>query len=264
MIKSVSVIGCGWLGLPLAESLVNQGYKVLGSTTSSDKLPLLQEKGIEPFLLKLDPMPVGQGFNRLFESQLLIVNIPPRRKHQTPEFYEEQLKYLKYQIQQSQVEKVIFVSSTSFYPNTHLEVDVTEPSDISNGSSHAVVQAEKQISQLEQATVILRCGGLMGKDRIPGKWFAGKSISGKDTPVNYIHQEDVIRIIEELIEDWPSSSLSIKNAVSDHHPTRGEVYQKMADKYGFEPPKWVVPDRIDSKIVKSSFTALDPRNPLDY
>ena len=47
--KSVSIIGCGWLGLPLAEFLVQQGFHVRGSTTRAEKLKPLEEKGIEAF-----------------------------------------------------------------------------------------------------------------------------------------------------------------------------------------------------------------------
>ena len=33
----ISIIGLGWLGLPLADHLIEQGYQVLGSTTSKEK-----------------------------------------------------------------------------------------------------------------------------------------------------------------------------------------------------------------------------------
>ncbi|MEZ7854793.1 MAG: SDR family NAD(P)-dependent oxidoreductase, partial [Cyclobacteriaceae bacterium] len=30
----ISILGCGWLGLPLARQLVQQGHQIKGSTTS--------------------------------------------------------------------------------------------------------------------------------------------------------------------------------------------------------------------------------------
>ena len=42
--KRVSVLGCGWLGKPLAISLLDEGYSVKGSTTSEDKLELLEDE----------------------------------------------------------------------------------------------------------------------------------------------------------------------------------------------------------------------------
>ena len=38
----ISIMGCGWLGLPLAAQLVKAGYNVKGSTTTPEKLEVLQ------------------------------------------------------------------------------------------------------------------------------------------------------------------------------------------------------------------------------
>ena len=212
----IGIVGCGWLGLPLAESLVKAGHEVVGSTTREEKLETLSLKGIEPILFHLNPMPEGLNFNRLFQVDLLIINIPPGRKKNTPEFYEEQIKYLKYQLLSSDVKKVIFISSTSYYPNSNKKVTVNTPFDFRNGSTKAVVKGEQQISQIDQSLMILRCGGLMGKDRIPGKWFAGKPTKGADTPVNYIHLEDIIKVVKSSIETWPEDlKRQTLNLVSD-------------------------------------------------
>lgn len=48
---SVSVLGCGWLGLPLAKALCVEGYRVKGSTTDLQKIPVLQKAGIFSFSL---------------------------------------------------------------------------------------------------------------------------------------------------------------------------------------------------------------------
>lgn len=261
----IGVVGCGWLGLPLAESLVKAGHEVIGSTTREEKLQHLSSAGIDPILFQLNPKPEGLNFNRLFQVDLLIINIPPGRKKNTPEFYEEQIKYLKNQLLSSEVKKVIFISSTSYYPNSNSEVTVNTSFDLSNGSSKAVVKGEQQISEIKQALTILRCGGLMGNDRIPGKWFAGKPTKGANTPVNYIHLEDIIRVVESLIENSSDSTRNqILNLVADDHPTRREVHEKMAEKYGFDAPVWEKPSTIPSKVVESSFKDFGLKSPLDY
>ncbi len=261
----IGVVGCGWLGLPLAEALVAAGHEVSGSTTSEDKLQIITQKGIEAILFQLNPMPQGINFNRLFQVDLLIINIPPGRKKNKPEFYEEQIKYLKYQLQSSPVKKVVFISSTSYYPNTNGPVTVNTPFDLNQGSSEAVVKGEQQISQIEQALIILRCGGLMGNDRIPGKWFEGKPTKGANTPVNYIHLDDIISTISGLIAYWPAEHQHrALNLVSDHHPTRREVHEKMSKKYGFTPPIWEEPSIIPSKLVESDFSNMSLKSPLEF
>ena len=259
----ISVIGCGWLGLPLAESLVQASHEVIGSTTSKDKLALLEQKGIKPVLFQLNPMPSGEAFNQLFTSELVIINIPPGRKSNPPHFYEEQIKYLKYQLEGSDVKKVIFISSTSYYPNLNSEVTSKTSFDLNNGSSEAIVKGEKQIEQVSQLLITLRCGGLMGGERIPGKWFSGKETTGADTPVNYIHRDDIIRVISTLIENWPQGN-RVYNLVSDDHPSRKQVHETMARKYGFEPPLWIEPFQVASKVVASDFKELNLRSPLDF
>lgn len=261
----ISIIGCGWLGLPLGEYLSKKGHDVIGSSTSEQKLPQLEEAGITPVLFRLNPMPGGKHFNSLFQTDLLFVNIPPGRKRNPPEFYEEQVKYITYLANQHKVPRVIFISSTSYYPSTNGLVDISTPYDFEKGSGKAVVQGEKQISKVSGELIILRCGGLMGGNRIPGRWFAGKPTKGARTPVNYIHREDIIRLTEQLISQdrWDQG---IMNVVNPDHPTRKEVHETMAQKYGFEPPVWQSPDMIPHKVVKSSLEDFDFSypSPLDF
>ena len=52
--KHISLLGCGWLGLPLAKALLTNDFYVKGSTTSEEKLSTLKSFGIDPFLIALD------------------------------------------------------------------------------------------------------------------------------------------------------------------------------------------------------------------
>ena len=49
--KTVSILGCGWLGLPLAKLLIAKGFNVKGSTTSEHKLHTLAQYGIASILV---------------------------------------------------------------------------------------------------------------------------------------------------------------------------------------------------------------------
>ena len=52
----ISILGCGWLGLPLGKYLLQKGHLIKGSTTDKDKMETLKASGIQPFLLVLGPM----------------------------------------------------------------------------------------------------------------------------------------------------------------------------------------------------------------
>ena len=56
--KQISILGCGWLGFPLAKSLLQKGYMVSGSTTSVEKISVLENAGITPFLIELSDVTI--------------------------------------------------------------------------------------------------------------------------------------------------------------------------------------------------------------
>ena len=56
--KQISILGCGWLGLPLAKSLLEKGFSINGSTTSFEKISILDKAGITPFIVSLSAVEV--------------------------------------------------------------------------------------------------------------------------------------------------------------------------------------------------------------
>ena len=45
--KQISILGCGWLGFPLAQALLKAGFSTKGSTTSIDKKEMLEKAGFK-------------------------------------------------------------------------------------------------------------------------------------------------------------------------------------------------------------------------
>ncbi|MDN6633679.1 MAG: NAD(P)-binding domain-containing protein, partial [Enterobacterales bacterium] len=45
--KKISIVGLGWVGMPLALSLLGRGYQVVGSKTTSDGVEAARMSGIE-------------------------------------------------------------------------------------------------------------------------------------------------------------------------------------------------------------------------
>lgn len=85
------------------------------------------------------------------------------------DFHPQQIQFLTEAVRQSPVKHVIYVSSTSVYPEvsrTVVEADVMSPEQ---AAAPALLRAEGFVQKLEpdRAVTILRCGGLMGYDRIP-------------------------------------------------------------------------------------------------
>lgn len=247
----ISILGCGWLGLPLGEAWVRQGHKVKGSTTRVEKLRELRQVGIEPLWLQLTPEPKGIGWDYLLDCDILIINIPPRLERAGVEFHPAQMRYLLELLKNSAVKQVVYVSSTSVYPELNREVkeeDVTHPSQ---SASPALVEVEQLIQNLPQSWLILRCGGLMGYERIPAKYVSGKKdLTTGDVPVNYIHRDDVVGVINSFIQDQVGWNETY-NVVAPLHPTRREVYLASCAPFGYEPPTFKSTSDSPFKIIVS-------------
>jgi nucleoside-diphosphate-sugar epimerase len=276
----ISILGCGWLGLPLGKYLVEKGHSVKGSTTSESKLPLLSAVGIEPFLLKFSPQievpslplsvsPQTSEFQARLETflnaEILILCIPPRAGKYGEDFHVQQIESLIEYFASSTIKSIIYTSSTSVYPDLNREVN--ENDEIIE--NHALIKVENLLKKLPQNVTILRCGGLMGGERIPAKYFAGKTINTGKIPVNYVHQEDVIHIITMILEQgfWNETF----NAVSPIHPIREEIYLKNCEELGFEKPIFEepleeIPFKIISpqKLIRQTVYKFIYDNPLNF
>ncbi|WP_161887600.1 SDR family oxidoreductase [Pontibacter russatus] len=249
----ISIMGCGWLGLPLAAQLVRAGYDVKGSTTTPEKLEVLQAEGVAPFLLNLQEENVDMGRLRDFlQAQVLVLNIPPHLRSDGGESYLQQLRLLAKALAASPVNRVLFVSSTSVYPD--LNRVVTEEDIIfaeEQQPEHMLLQAERLFQSAEGwMTTILRFGGLVGGNRKPGRFLAGKKhVPNGDAPVNLIHLEDCIQIISRIIEQdiWGE----VFHACADQHPLRKEFYTQAALALGLEPPEFDDMQETHFKLINS-------------
>ncbi len=247
----ISILGCGWLGIPLGESLVRQGHKVKGSTTKAEKLRELRQVGIEPLWLQLVPEPKGIGWDYLLDCDVLIINIPPRLERAGVEFHPAQMHYLIELLKNSAVKQVVYVSSTSVYPEMNREVKEEDVILPSQSASPVLVEVEQMIQSLRQPWLILRCGGLMGYERIPAKYVSGKKdLTTGDIPVNYIHRDDVVGVIETFIQH-PAYWSEVYNVVAPLHPTRRDVYLASCVPFGYEPPTFQFAPENPFKIISS-------------
>ena len=229
----------GWLGTPLAEALMVAGYHVLGSTTTPEKVPLLREKGIHPYQLSLNPQPIGD-LPPLLDADVLVVNIPPKTGQYGDAFHPEQMRLLAQAVAQSRIKHIIYVSSTSVYPELNremVEADVITPDQ--SAAPH-LVEAEQHWLALsgQKAVTIVRCGGLMGGTRIPGKYVAGREVNSGVVPINYIHQTDAVGLLLAVIQQTITGTY---NAVAPQHPTREAVYRKSCAGFGYALPTFVTP-----------------------
>ncbi|HAH22756.1 MAG TPA: NAD(P)-dependent oxidoreductase, partial [Prolixibacteraceae bacterium] len=92
--KSISILGCGWLGVPLARHLIQKGFFVKGSVTSEDKFGLLSEAGINPFRIVVSDTEVIMDNPEFFRADVLIISIPPKRIDNIEQVFPSQIRRL--------------------------------------------------------------------------------------------------------------------------------------------------------------------------
>ncbi|GAB2522204.1 NAD(P)H-binding protein [Spirosoma aerophilum] len=238
--KTVSILGCGWLGLPLAEQLIHEGFTVKGSTTSAEKLPTLRQQGIDAHQLVLNPQPIGD-LSDLLQTDTLVIDIPPKAGKLGDDFHPEQVRQLVEAIRKSTVAHVIYISSTSVYPERSQLAVEQNVATVEESAAPGLMQAELLVQQLstERAVTVIRFGGLMGYDRIPGKYVAGRTVNSGDVPVNYIHRDDAVRILSAIISRQLTGTF---NAVAPEHPTREAIYRKSCADFEYQLPTFTIPD----------------------
>jgi nucleoside-diphosphate-sugar epimerase len=246
-------MGCGWLGLPLAEQFVQMGYRVNGSTTSEAKIGMLRNKGINPFLIDLKAeVPEEAVLTDFLNTKVLVLNIPPRLRSDGGDQYLHQMRLLLKHMRSSPISRVLFVSSTSVYPDlnrivTEEDIAFAEPQDYPN----TLLLAEKLFQESEDwITTVVRFGGLVGGSRQPGRFMAGKKeLPHGDAPVNLIHLDDCLAILERIVEQekWGQ----VYNACADEHPSRVDFYTRAALALNLEPPTFENMTETSFKLIRS-------------
>ena len=266
--KQIAILGCGWLGMPLAKSLLEKGFSVKGSTTSLEKISVLESSGIQPFQIVLSEKHIdGEIDSFLQNSEILIIDIPPKLRSTSSENFVKKIQNLIPFIEKSKIEKVIFISSTSVYsdapsPEVSGALRVTESTkpnpETESGKQLLATEIRLQSNENFKTTVV-RFGGLIGDDRHPINFLAGrKNIENPEAPINLIHQEDCIGIIEAIVkqECWNETF----NAVAPFHPSRKEYYTQKAMELGL-----LLPEFVNSKIAFGKTILSDKvKKVLDY
>ncbi len=251
--KQISILGCGWLGFPLAKSLHQKGFRVYGSTTSVEKISVLENAGITPFSLRLSEDNLEGDINSFLKnSEILIVDIPPKLKGNSTENFASKIQNLIPFIEKSSVKKVLFVSSTSVYSedNTTVTEDTIPNPETESGKQLVEVEKLLQSNKSFQTTVI-RFGGLIGENRHPIQFLAGRTnIENPDGPINLIHQMDCIGIIETILQQ-DSKGNETFNAVAPYHPTRKEYYTQKALELNLPLPEFNESKASIGKLISS-------------
>ena len=234
---SISIIGCGWLGLELGKELLNKHYKVRGSTTTEKKRIEISKIGIDASLLTINENShLNYSKSDLFKSKTIIITLPFKRSFNPPTIYENQITILLNEIKKyNKNPSIIFTSSTSIYPKDIIVVSESTQLKRLTPRQKTLLNVENKIKSYTKNNIILRLGGLFGGSRKIGMFLRNKTIlENSNSPVNLIHRKDVIAIIENLLSN-NISNITL-NCVCNHHPNKEDLYDFHAKRLNVPTP----------------------------
>lgn len=234
----ISILACGWLGQPLALQLQNAGHEVMATCRSAAKQQALQECGIRTELYSLGDDLLGHALRSVLQSEVLILNIPPGGRQIQADFYRQQMCNLVAQAKQSGTQRLLFISTTGVYGE--VDGDVSEQTQCLGTTPSALAhqQIEQQVQDVfANDAAILRLAGLVGQQRHPARFLAGRTaLSEPLHVVNLIHQYDVIQAIQAIIS-LPQLG-QIFHLAAHEHPTREAYYQWACEKLALPAPSF--------------------------
>ena len=256
--KTIGILGCGWLGLHLSQYLLDKQYSIKGSTTSEAKLPELQAAGIRPYLVNLQEIKEEQIHSFLTDVDVVIITIPPIRGEES-DVYQQSFERLIPYLNQQGIQNVIMMSSVSVYAPQEQEVTEESNAYSNDPTSKQILAAEQVLLQAsELTTCILRLGGLFGPDRKPVRYIVNRGIlDNPELPVNMIHLRDILQFTTALLEQGFSAN-EVFNLVSPQYSNRLDYYTQEADELGLTLPPlgendWTTFRKISgAKIVKQT------------
>lgn len=236
------VIGCGFLGLPLAHRWQSAGDEVYTTTRSQERAALFEGYGFRPLVLDTTVASTLQQIRSLeFDTIVVAVGMDRSKYSSVHDVYFGGLQNVLDNLNEN-VGQLIYVSSTGVYGDFGGEwVDENSPTKPARDGGKACLAAERLLrdSQFADRATVLRMAGLYGNDRVPTRNTVESKQWGKLSPkgyLNLIHVDDAVNAVCTVAQN---SFLAETFLVSDSNPTpRQDYYQYLADQFELGPIPW--------------------------
>lgn len=280
--ESVVIFGCGYVGTALAKCLVDRGLKVGALTRNPEKLEALRGLGVaEVVQADLD----SRGWHaRLSCDYQAVVNCVSSAggglAGYEKSYIEGQRSILQW-CESCQVERYVYTSSTSVYPQDGgITVDESSSTDGAPATGEALLHSEQLIEEagdLFSKWYVFRLAGIYG----PGRHYllnalreGAAVIPGRgDFHLNLIYLDDIVSALINGL--WGSAPSGVYNLTDDQPGTKEELVNWLADQLKVPRPRFDpetqtsrlkrrggrMPDRIVSNARARSHLGWRPRFP---
>lgn len=208
--KKLGIIGCGWLGLRIAEKF-SAHYEVYTTTSTPAKMVHLASKGFHPTLVRFSDDQTAQVLSPwevLSTLDALIITVNFSEKYASSKRLANLFSFVgEYKNQ------LFYMSSTGVYPAAEQEF-------FEEDVAAEEISGEREIKEKYPQVNLLRLAGLMGDDR----QLSNYKVANLNYATNHIHYADICTLLEKMVERQLSSK--IYNVVAPLHPSKAEVISK--------------------------------------
>lgn len=257
------IVGAGWLGTPLAQTLIDQGHQVTVTRRSQTRLDEFPLTSIQPALLDLNEPHSQQQLIELIEQhqiERIVGAFPPGFRKGNGQEYAQQWQRLVSAAKQSSVNKLLMVSSTTVYPN--LAVDMKEEdatlalaqtSEHFSDNARIMLQAEQYVIDSGIDYAIVRCSGLIGSDRHPSRFAMRLKQVSRKAPANMVHQNDAVAATAFALNQIDNE---VVNATTPNTVSKAEFYQAAITQSDLDIALPPVTETADKRILADKLVAL--------
>jgi nucleoside-diphosphate-sugar epimerase len=230
--RSVLLVGCGDIGLPLAMQLMVRGAKVTGLRRDPSALPASIEAIAADVTDLASLAPLKQ---RRFDTVVVTLTPGAFSDQRYQQIYVQGLRNLLATVQAGYW---FFVSSTSVYHQSDESwVDEDSPTEPTSFSGQRLLEAEALLRQAKVPHTVLRFAGIYGPGR---RRLIDQVLAGESSPPIYsnrIHRDDCVGLLAFLVErEWAGVPLLPCYIGVDDEPVKlSEVKYWLAQQLGLNP-----------------------------
>lgn len=242
--KSIAIIGCGYVGSEVARYWKTNGFTVTVTTTKSDRISELEAISDRVLVVRGDD---PTGLKTVLQNQdVVVLSIGAKTREESiyRNTYLTTAQNLVHLLPEfPEVRQIIYTGVYSLYGDRNGDlVDETFPVSPTSIRSQILWETENILLSATTETrkiCILRLGGIYGRDREIAKIFkrmAGQTLAGKGENIsNWVHLEDIVGAIDFVKEKQLGG---IYNLVCDEQIPRRELLNRVCQAHNLSAISW--------------------------
>ena len=246
----VLIVGCGYVGVPLGESLRQAGHEVFGLRRTAEGQEELSRAGLKPLVGDITQPADLAALPSPFDWVVNTVSSTRGGPEEYRQVYLEGTRNLLDWLAPQPVKKFVHTSSTSVYGQTDCSVvRESSPTHPASPTSQVLVETENLLRDAARTrnfpAVILRAAGIYGPDR--GHLFLqylkneARIAEQGQRLINMIHRDDLVGLIIAALKNGRPGE--IYNAADDEPVAQLHFFRWLSETLG----KWLPPFATEEK-----------------